>query len=153
MTGAGRRAVFLDKDGTLVDDVPYNVDPDLVRLAPGAMGGLSRLTAAGYALVLVTNQSGVARGLFEASALDAVWARLAELLAAQGLALDSIHFCPHHPGGSVPAYAAACDCRKPAPGMLRRAAAERGWTSTGPGWWATSSTTSRPGDGRGARRS
>ena len=126
MSGGGRRAVFLDKDGTLIDDVPYNVDPDRIRLADGAAAGLRRLAGAGYALILVSNQSGVARGLFGEAALGAVWSRLAELLEPSGVALEAVRYCPHHPDGSVAPYAARCDCRKPAPGMLLGAAAERG---------------------------
>ena len=120
------RAVFLDKDGTLIVDVPYNVDPARIELAPGAVDGLTRLHAAGYRLVVITNQSGVARGKFPAAALGPVEDRLRELLAEFGVPLDGFYHCPHHPGGSVPAYAIACDCRKPAPGMLIRAAAELG---------------------------
>jgi D-glycero-D-manno-heptose 1,7-bisphosphate phosphatase len=123
---APRRAVFLDKDGTLIDDVPYNVDPERMQLAPGAREGLPALHVAGYRLVVVSNQSGVARGLFAEAALALVEARLRELLAGAGAALTGFYYCPHHPAGRVPEYAVACDCRKPAPGLLRRAAAELG---------------------------
>ena len=115
-------AVFLDKDGTLIVDVPYNVDPALIVLAPGVEAGLTRLRAAGYRFVVVSNQSGVARGRFGVEALGPVEARLRELLGAFGVELAGFRFCPHHPAGSVPAYARACDCRKPAPGMLVEAA-------------------------------
>ena len=120
------RAVFLDKDGTLVEDIPYNVDPARVRLMPGAGAGLRRLQAAGYRLVAISNQSGVARGYFTEEALVAVEERLGALLAAEGVRLDGFFYCPHHPAGTVPAYAVACDCRKPAPGLIERAAAELG---------------------------
>ncbi len=116
------RAVFLDKDGTLVDDVPYNVDPDLIRLAPGADEGLPALRDLGYRLFVVSNQSGVARGLFPESALVAVERRLRELLGALGVALDEFYYCPHHPQGRVKPYDVDCDCRKPSPGLIRRAA-------------------------------
>lgn len=119
-----RRAVFLDKDGTLVEDVPYNVDPALIRLLPGAGEALRALQAAEFALVVVTNQSGVARGLFPESALGGVEARLRELLAREGVTLAGFLACPHHPDGSVPEYARECGCRKPGPGLLRRAAEE-----------------------------
>lgn len=118
----GDRAVFLDKDGTLIVDVPYNVDPSLIELAPGAVQGLSKLHEGGYRLVVISNQSGVARGRFDVSALGPVEARLHELLAEFGVPLAGFYFCPHHPGGSVPAYSVVCDCRKPRPGMLIRAA-------------------------------
>jgi len=107
-----KRAAFLDKDGTLIDDVPYNVDPALIRLAPGARAGAAALHAAGYALVVVTNQSGIARGLFAPEALGPVEARLRAML---GVPIAGFYHCPHDDGD-------ACDCRKPRPGMLRQAA-------------------------------
>src|SRR5581483_4877145 len=111
-----RAAVFLDKDGTLVDDVPYNVDPERIRLTDGALDGLRRLHAADYLLIVVSNQSGVARGYFEEAALGAVEARLRELLGAAGVPLAGFYYCPHHPDGAVERYAVACACRKPASG-------------------------------------
>lgn len=121
-----RRAVFLDRDGTLVEEVPYLHDPALVRLVPGAAGALRQLAAAGFALVVVTNQAGVARGYYGEDAVGRVHRRLRELLAAGGVALDGIWYCPHHPDGVVAALARACRCRKPGPGMLQAAAAELG---------------------------
>ena len=120
-----RRAVFLDKDGTLVEDVPYNVDPRLVRLSPGAAPAARRLREAGYALIVVSNQSGVARGYFKRSALRAVEERLRSLLADAGVPLTGFYDCPHHPEGVVPQYAVTCKCRKPRPGLLLRAAREQ----------------------------
>ena len=120
------RAVFLDKDGTLVEDVPYNVDPRQIRLMPGAAAGLRRLHAAGYPLFVISNQSGVARGYFPEAALAGVAAALRRLLAEAGVPLRGFYYCPHYPDGVVPAYSVACDCRKPAPGLLRRAAADHG---------------------------
>jgi histidinol-phosphate phosphatase family protein len=120
------RCVFLDKDGTLIEDVPYNVDPARVRLMPGAAGGLRALHAAGYRLIVVSNQSGVARGYFQEGALAAVEERLRELLAEAGVPLAGFYYCPHHPDGSVTAYAVECSCRKPQPGLLVRAAREHG---------------------------
>jgi D,D-heptose 1,7-bisphosphate phosphatase len=119
-----KRTVFLDKDGTLVDDIPYNVDPDLVRLAPEVLKGLELLTAAGYRLIVITNQSGVARGMFAESDLSVVEERLCELLGARNVSLSGFYYCPHHPEGVVSAYAVACNCRKPEPGLLLRAAHE-----------------------------
>jgi D-glycero-D-manno-heptose 1,7-bisphosphate phosphatase len=98
---APRVAVFLDKDGTLIEDVPYNVDPDLIRLTDGDLDGLRMLHAAGYLLIVVSNQSGVARGYFEESALGAVEARLRAMLGAAGVPLAGFYSCPHHPDGPV----------------------------------------------------
>jgi D-glycero-D-manno-heptose 1,7-bisphosphate phosphatase len=121
-----RRAVFLDKDGTLIEDVPYNVDPRRIRLAKGAAEGLPRLHAAGFRLIVISNQSGVARGFFDEEALGGVRDRLRELLADLGVPLAGFYYCPHHPEGSVPRYALACTCRKPEPGMILAAAREHG---------------------------
>jgi histidinol-phosphate phosphatase family protein len=119
-------AIFLDKDGTLVHDVPCNDDPARIRLRHDAGPALAWLQRQGYRLVLVSNQAGVARGVFEEPALDAVWRGIADALSPYGVVLDAIYYCPHHPQGIVSALARACDCRKPAPGMLRRAAREHG---------------------------
>jgi D-glycero-D-manno-heptose 1,7-bisphosphate phosphatase len=117
--------VFLDRDGTLVEEVPYLHDPARVVLLPG-VGALGGLAAAGYALVVVTNQAGVARGLYDEAAVDAVHRRLAELLAGAGVRLDAVLHCPHHPEGTVPGYARRCRCRKPGPGMLEAAGGRLG---------------------------
>ena len=119
-----KAAVFIDKDGTLVHDVPYNVDVARIRLRDDAGPALAALQGAGYALVLVSNQSGVARELFEEEELDAVWHHLRERLAAHGVRLDGIYYCPHHPEGSHPRHRRPCECRKPRPGLLLRAAAD-----------------------------
>jgi len=121
---APRAAVFLDKDGTVIVDVPYNVDPGLMRLTDGAADGLHALHAAGYPLVVVSNQAGVAHGYFEEAALGPVEARLRELLGAAGVPLTGFYYCPHHPCGAVERYTVACQCRKPAPGLVERAARE-----------------------------
>jgi histidinol-phosphate phosphatase family protein len=115
-------AVFLDKDGTLVQDVPYNVDLNRIRLAPGVAAGLRVLQNAGYRLIVITNQSGVARGYFSEADLTAVFQRLQQLLAPAGVTLTDFYYCPHHPLGSIARYAVACGCRKPEPGLLFRAA-------------------------------
>ncbi len=118
------QAVFLDKDGTLIEDVPYNVEPQLMQLTVGAIEGLQLLDAAGYKLIVISNQSGVARGYFPESALIAVEERSRQMLADAGVPLTDFYYCPHHPDGVVLEYAIACDCRKPAPGLILRAAAK-----------------------------
>ena len=119
-----RPAVFLDKDGTVIENVPYNVDPEKIRLVATAAAGLTALSGAGYQLVIISNQSGVARGLFAEEALSNVKERVEKLLAEVGVPLAGFYYCPHHPQGSVASYTTVCDCRKPAPGMLMRAARE-----------------------------
>jgi D,D-heptose 1,7-bisphosphate phosphatase len=120
------KAIFLDKDGTLIDDLPYNVDPERITLAQGAGGALRTFRRLGYRLIVVSNQAGIAKGFFNEAALRAVRERIAGLLARERVALDGFYFCPHHPDGLLRHYAIACDCRKPQPGMLLRAAAEHG---------------------------
>ena len=115
-----RPAVFIDKDGTLVENVPWNVDPALLRFHAGALPSLTALAAAGYALVIVTNQAGLAEGRFTRAEFDALRAALeARLHDEAGVRLAGFEFCPHAPAhdGSP-----ACICRKPAPGMLLHAA-------------------------------
>lgn len=121
-----RKAIFLDKDGTLIEDVPYNCDVSRIRLLPGSREGLRRLQAAGYALIVVSNQPGVAHGFFSTEALDQVETTLRGLLADEGVRLDGFYYCPHHPDGRLPGYATVCDCRKPSPGLLVQAASDYG---------------------------
>ncbi len=121
-----RAAVFLDKDGTVLANVPYNVAPERMAYAPMALAGLSRLAQTDLSLVVISNQPGVARGLFAADALNAVGVKLAAMFHAAGAHLDGFYWCPHHPEGVVQPYAMACDCRKPKPGLLLRAAQELG---------------------------
>lgn len=116
-------AVFLDKDGTLLEDVPYNVDPARIALAPGAGNGLRLLAATGLPLIVVSNQPGVALGYFPEHALDGVAQRLGELFALHGATLGGFYFCPHAPAADGSLH---CACRKPGDGMLRQAAAAHG---------------------------
>jgi D-glycero-D-manno-heptose 1,7-bisphosphate phosphatase len=113
--------VFLDRDGTLVVERHYLADPARVELVEGAAAALKELAAAGYALVVVTNQSGIARGLYGEAEYRAVQRRIEELLRREGVELDGVYHCPHHPD-----YTGPCECRKPAPGLFRRAARELG---------------------------
>ncbi len=115
-------AVLLDKDGTLLENLPYNVDPQHMRLAPGAAAGLQQLATTGRRLIVISNQPGVAFGYFPETALGAVRDRLAQLFEQQGASLAGFFYCPHHPAGELPGYAHACTCRKPRSGLLERAA-------------------------------
>jgi D-glycero-D-manno-heptose 1,7-bisphosphate phosphatase len=116
------RAIFLDKDGTLIHNVPYNVNPALIALSPLAGQGLRLLQRLGYRLFVVSNQDGIAKGLFTEKALGLVQARISKLLHKQQVVIDEFYYCPHHPQGIVPQYTVICNCRKPMPGMLLRAA-------------------------------
>lgn len=120
------KVVFLDKDGTLIENVPYNVDPQRIKLAPGAVSGLQLLHRAGYKLFIITNQSGVARGYFPETALTSLEHHLRSLLESFGVPLNGFYYCPHHPDGVIPAYTMDCNCRKPQPGLFHQAAADYG---------------------------
>jgi D-glycero-D-manno-heptose 1,7-bisphosphate phosphatase len=119
-------AIFLDKDGTLIHDHPYNVDPAKIEFLPGVAKSLSLLTSLGFKLIVVSNQSGVAHGKFPESAVQAVRDRLEDLFIAADAFLDGFYYCPHHPQGSMQAYARQCVCRKPLPGLLLQAASDHG---------------------------
>jgi D-glycero-D-manno-heptose 1,7-bisphosphate phosphatase len=119
-------AVFLDRDGTIIDDVGYLDRVDDVALYPWSADALRLLKRGGFAIVVITNQSGVARGLYAESAVHDVHAHLVEALARGGAVVDGWYHCPHHVDAVVPAYRLDCDCRKPKPGMLVRAAADLG---------------------------
>lgn len=119
MTG-NRRYVLLDRDGTIIVDKHYLSDPEGVELLPGAVEGLQRMRAMGFGLAVLSNQSGIGRGYFDEASVLACNRRLAELLADRGVTVDGFYHCPHGPGEG-------CDCRKPAPGLMERAAAELGF--------------------------
>lgn len=115
----GRKAIFLDRDGTLIEDRGYLADPEGVVLLSGAGDALRLLQDAGYLLIVVTNQSGIGRGYFTLEAMHTVNARMNELLAEHGVTIDDIRYCPHGPDDG-------CACRKPLPGMLCDAAEAHG---------------------------
>ncbi|HPF84902.1 MAG TPA: HAD family hydrolase [Aminivibrio sp.] len=117
------RAVFLDRDGTLIENIPYLSDPASVRLLPGSAEALKKLRSLGFLIVVVTNQSGIARGCFPESALPGIHGRIGELLLREGAGVDAFYYCPHGPAEEgFP----GCRCRKPAPGMGIRASEELG---------------------------
>jgi D-glycero-D-manno-heptose 1,7-bisphosphate phosphatase len=118
MTGA---AVLLDRDGTLIEEVGYLDRPARVALYPFAADAVRALNRAGIPIVMVTNQSGVARGFFSEAVVHDVHRRIADLLARGGAHIDAYYYCPHHPDGHVPDYAVRCDCRKPGRGLVDRA--------------------------------
>ena len=119
-----RRFVLLDRDGTINEEVGYVLRPDELRLIPGAADALRELRDLGLGLVVLTNQSPIGRGLLSVDELEAIHARLSELLAADGVTLDGIEFCPHRPDEG-------CACRKPGTLMVERAAAALGFDPTG----------------------
>ena len=126
----GRKAAFLDRDGVINKDKAYVHRWEDFEFVPGAIEGMRRLQDAGYALVIVTNQSGLARGYYTEVQYQALTEALQQELAGQGVKLDGVYHCPHHPKGSVPELAIDCDCRKPEPGMLLQAARELGLSLT-----------------------
>lgn len=120
-----RRAVFVDRDGTIIEERGYLGRLDLIAPFPYTADALARLRRAGYLVVVVTNQAGVARGYFSEAFVNEAHRHLDTLLAPQGAAPDAYYFCPHHPEGVVEGYRVVCRCRKPSPGMVEQAA--RDW--------------------------
>ena len=116
-----RPAVFLDRDGTLIEDVGYLDRLDQMTVFPWTVDVIRALNRAGLAVVVVTNQSGIARGLFTEAFVEETHRLLSARLAAGGAHIDAYYYCPHHPEGVVDAYRQRCDCRKPASGLVDRA--------------------------------
>ena len=121
---ARRPAVFIDRDGTLTEEVGYVNHPSRLRLLPRSAEAVRRLNGAGIAAVVATNQAGIARGYFTEDVMHAVHERLAAELKDAGAHLDGLYVCPHHPTEGAPPFRADCECRKPKPGLLVRAARE-----------------------------
>ena len=121
---AGRPAVFIDRDGTLTEEVGYVNHPSRLRVLPRSAEAIRRLNAARIAAVVVTNQAGIARGYFSAEVLAAVNDALVLQLKDEGAHLDGVYVCPHHPSEGEPPYRMVCECRKPKPGLLLRAASD-----------------------------
>jgi len=124
--GVKRRAVFLDRDGTVAEEVGYVNHVSRFRLYPWSAEAIRKINQAGWAAVVVTNQAGVARGYFPEEVIQQVNEKMRQELAAAGAQLDGVYYCAHHPDVGEPPYRQRCDCRKPQPGMLERAARELG---------------------------
>lgn len=119
-----KRAVFLDRDNTIIDDPGYLSDPNAVKLLPGVELAIKSFAQAGFTVVVVTNQSAVARGMITEEMLDEIHDEMRRQLTGKGARIDGIYYCPYHPEGSVEAYAKDSELRKPRPGMLLKAAKE-----------------------------
>jgi D-glycero-D-manno-heptose 1,7-bisphosphate phosphatase len=126
MSPTPRPAIFMDRDGTLSHEVGYVNHPDRFRLYPWTVQAVRAVNQAGWLAVVVTNQAGVARGYFPRAVFDEVQGKLASEVEAGGARFDAMYACLHHPSVGPPPYRQDCDCRKPLPGMLRRAADELG---------------------------
>src|SRR6185437_8335002 len=119
-----RPAAFLDRDGVLNVDRGYAHKPEEIEMIPGAAAAVRLLNEVGYYVFVVTNQSGVARGLYSEDAIEQVHRHIQDILRAEGAHIDAFYYCPHHPDGSVKEFAIQCRCRKPEAGMLEQAARE-----------------------------
>src|SRR6266550_1044547 len=117
-------AVFLDRDGTLIEEVGYLDRVERVHLFPWSVEAIRALNEARIPIVMITNQSGIARGFFTEAVVDEVHRHIASLLAPGGAHIDAYYYCPHHRDGKVVEYAVACDCRKPGRGLVDRAIRE-----------------------------
>lgn len=120
------RAVVMDRDGTICDEVGYVNHVSRIRLLPRSAAAIRLAHGAGFKTVVTTNQAGVARGYFAEELIERTHEKMRELLATEGAAVDAIYYCPHHPEAGEPPYRKDCDCRKPRPGMLLRARDELG---------------------------
>lgn len=118
------KAIFFDRDGTLNVDVHYLHEPEKFVWIEGAIDAIRWANEHGYLVIVVTNQSGIARGYYDEAAVHRLHDWMNAELAAHGAHIDAFYYCPHHIEGKLPAYAKSCDCRKPAPGMLLRALRE-----------------------------
>jgi D-glycero-D-manno-heptose 1,7-bisphosphate phosphatase len=123
--GVGQ-TVFIDRDGTLIEEVGYLDRVDRVSLYPWSIDAVRILNRAGFRVVVITNQSGIARGFFPETVVAEVHQHIAAQLAQGGAQIDAYYYCPHHPDGTIEAYARACDCRKPGRGLVDRAIADYG---------------------------
>ncbi len=118
------KAIFIDKDGTLIRDIPFNADPGLIVLEERVIEGLEKLSDKGFLYIIITNQSGLAHGYFTEKDLAMVEAHISQLLLADEIKLNGFYYCPHYPGACVKEFDVTCYCRKPMPGLLLKAAAD-----------------------------
>jgi len=119
-----RKAVFIDKDGTLIPNIPYNVDPEKITLSDYAITALRMLQDQNFVIVILTNQSGIAKGLFKETDLNWVRHKIERLLSLEKIELAGFYACPHHPDGIIPEYTKTCTCRKPSTGMFLQASTD-----------------------------
>lgn len=121
-----RPAAFIDRDGVINRDLGHVHRKQDFEIIPGTIAGLAALQAYGFALIVVTNQAGIAKGLYDEKCFLSLTQYMEKLLEREAVWLDGVYYCPHHPQGAVAAYRKECECRKPRPGMLLRAAGELG---------------------------
>jgi D-glycero-D-manno-heptose 1,7-bisphosphate phosphatase len=119
---AQARAVFLDRDGVINEERDYVHRIEDFVILPGVFDGLAALQSAGFKLIVVTNQAGIGRGLYDEAAYERLTSHMRSRLSEQGIVLDAVYHCPHHPTAGLGGYRRNCDCRKPAPGMLLQGA-------------------------------
>jgi len=122
MSDQKHKAVFIDKDGTLIPDIPYNVNANLITIEPVTKEGLVAIKELGFLIIVVSNQPGIAKGYFEEKDLENVRNKIQALLEQHHISIDGFYYCPHYPGAVVSSYAVDCHCRKPMPGLILRAA-------------------------------
>ena len=115
------KAVFLDRDGTIIEDVGYLNTPDAIKFLPGSLEAIKQLKEAGYKVVVITNQAGVARGLVTEDMLQTIDKTLQKFILSGGAYLDGLYYCPHHPEHGLYPYKQDCQCRKPKPGLFKKA--------------------------------
>ena len=118
------KAVFIDRDGTLIEDIPYNAEPAFIEFLPHSIEALAMLKKNNFLLILVSNQSGVARGFFTINDVEKMHEAIQQQLSQYNIQFDAIYYCPHHPEGKIWHYKIDCECRKPKPGMILQAASE-----------------------------
>ena len=124
MNEYSRKAVFIDKDGTLIPNIPYNIDPERITIDDETIEGMRLLKDEGFLFIVISNQSGIAKGYFKEMDLEQVWNKISALLQRHEISIDAFYYCPHEPNAIVEQYAVECDCRKPLPGMILKAASQ-----------------------------